>query len=401
MYYSLVGLLALLLLLITNHDILLRKKDASTVQKKYRLFLLAVMVYYITDILWGVLDSLSLTSVLFVDTELYFVAMAMGILSWTQYVIAYLEGKNSFRTFLTAAGIVFFIAVVIIVVINIFFPIMFWFDDSGVYHEAIARNIALIIQVLILLLTSVYALRVSAQTVGAEKNRHFIIGLFGLIMLALIAIQFFEPYLPLYAIGYMLGCGMLRTFVIENEKEEYRQDLESALAREKKELQELNTAWKLAYTDALTGAKSKLAFGEKEEQMDLALNNDPTREFAIIVFDLNGLKQINDSKGHEAGDRYIINACRLICEVFDHSPVFRVGGDEFAAVLEDRDFERREQLMDSFNRMIEMNRSKNEIVIAAGMAVYDSKQDNSFRRVFARADFMMYRRKDELRLRAD
>ena len=274
---------------------------------------------------------------------------------------------------------------------------MFWFDESGVYHEGIARNIALIFQILILLLTSVYALRVSSQTIGAEKNRHFFIGLFGLIMLVLISIQFFEPYLPLYAIGYMLGCSMLRTFVIENEKEEYRQDLESALAREKKGLQELNTAWKLAYTDALTCAKSKLAFAEKEGQMDRDLNNGSMLEFAIVVFDLNGLKQINDSEGHDAGDNYIINAYRLICEVFKHSSVFPVGGDEFAAVLESQDFECREHLMEHFNRIIEQKRSNNEMVIAAGIAEYDSKQDNSFRRVFERADFMMYQRKDELK----
>ncbi|MBO4734640.1 MAG: GGDEF domain-containing protein [Clostridia bacterium] len=398
MYYSLTGFLALLLLVITNHDILIRKKDASIAQKKYRWFLFAVIIYYVTDILWGVLESLSLSTLLFVDTELYFVAMAMGILTWTQYVIAYLEGKNSFRTFLTAAGIAFFIAVVIIVLINIFFPIMFWFDDSGVYHEAIARNVALIFQILILLLTSGYALRVSMQTVGGEKNRHFIIGLFGLNMLIFIAIQFFEPYLPLYAIGYMLGCSMLRTFVIENEKEEYRQNLESALAREKKNLQELNTAWGLVYTDSLTGAKSKLAFTEKEEQIDSALNNGSVCEFAIVAFDLNGLKQINDTEGHDAGDSCIVNAFSLIRETFKQSPVFRIGGDEFATVLEGEDFEHREHLIDQFNRVIDKNRRNNKLVIAAGMAAYDSKQDNSFRRVFERADFMMYRRKYELKL---
>ncbi|MCR5485046.1 MAG: GGDEF domain-containing protein [Clostridiales bacterium] len=398
MYYSLFGILALLLLLITNHDILLRKKESSPAQKKYRLFLLAVMVYYITDILWGILEWLSQTTLLFVDTELYFIAMAFGILAWTQYVIAYLEDKNTFRTFLTSAGIVFFIGIVIIVAVNVFFPIMFFFDEAGVYHEGIARNIALIIQIVILLLTSVYALRVSAKTDGAEKNRHFTIGLFGIIMLVLIAIQFFEPYLPLYAIGYMLGCSMLRTFVIENEKKEYRQDLESTLDREKQELHELNNAWKLAYTDAMTGVQSRLAFAEKEEKMDRELSAGSLNEFAIVVFDLNGLKEINDSEGHDAGDRYIKNAGRLICDVFKHSPVFRVGGDEFCVILEGQDFENREHLMDIFDRTIEKNRSNNEVVIAAGIAVFDPKQDNSFRRVFERADFMMYQRKDELKL---
>jgi GGDEF domain-containing protein len=51
------------------------------------------------------------------------------------------------------------------------------------------------------------------------------------------------------------------------------------------------------------------------------------------MFDLNDLKHINDRYGHERGDEYIVNCCRLICQVFKHSPVFRIGGDEFVALL--------------------------------------------------------------------
>ena len=93
MYYSVIGLLALTVLIITNHDVLLQKPDgsASPVQRIYRRFLFCIMAYYITDILWGVLDSLSLTTLLYADTVVYYLAMAAGILLWTQYAIAYLE----------------------------------------------------------------------------------------------------------------------------------------------------------------------------------------------------------------------------------------------------------------------------------------------------------------------
>ena len=82
MYYSVIGLLALTVLIITNHDVLLQKPDsgASPVQRIYRRFLFCIMAYYITDILWGVLDSLSLTTLLYADTVVYYLAMAAGIL---------------------------------------------------------------------------------------------------------------------------------------------------------------------------------------------------------------------------------------------------------------------------------------------------------------------------------
>lgn len=397
MYYSLIGFLALLILAITNHDVLFKKAKVSApkVQKIYRKFLIAVIVYYITDMCWGILESLSLTYLLFLDTEIYFFAMALGILFWTQYVVAYLDDRNSFRSFLSWAGIIFFISVCILTTVNFFMPVMFWFDEAGRYHTAFARYAILIIQIILLLLTSIYAFRVSA--IGKERSRHLTIGLSGFTMLIFIAIQVFFPYLPLYAIGYMMGCCLLRTFVIENEKEEYRKELELALERETQEVQELNTAWKLAYTDALTGVKSKLAYVEKQDRLDEDIANGRITELGVAVFDVNDLKLTNDTKGHDVGDAYIISSCRLICEIFKHSPVYRVGGDEFVAILEGEDYRDRAELMAAFDRQIEENRKKGEVVISGGMAEYLIDQDNSFKRVFERADYRMYERKKGLK----
>lgn len=399
MYYSLVGLLALLTLIITNHDVLLRKGDPSRsgVSRVYRRFLAAVILYYITDMAWGVLEALSLTPLLYLDTELYFMAMALGVLFWTQFVVAYLEDEGGFKTFLQYAGIVFFAAVVTVTIVNFFVPVMFWFDAEGVYHTGFARNVALVAQVLILFQTSLYALKAVSHSEDAARNRHLAIALSGIVMLVFISIQLFQPYLPLYAIGYMMGNCLLRTFVIEGEREEYRSDLEAALARERQQLKELNEAWGLAYTDALTGAKSKRAYSERVDKIDEAIANGTMQEMAVAVFDVNGLKDVNDTLGHETGDKHIIEACRLICTTFKHSPVFRVGGDEFVALLEGSDYENREELLSSFNRCIGENIATDSVVVAAGIADYFPGQDNSYKRIFERADHRMYMRKSELK----
>lgn len=54
----------------------------------------------------------------------------------------------------------------------------------------------------------------------------------------------------------------------------------------------------------------------------------------MIVFDINNLKIINDTLGHDFGDILIIDSCKLICKVFKRSPVYRIGGDEFVVILE-------------------------------------------------------------------
>ena len=399
MYYSIIGLLAFSLLIITNHDVFFSRNNSqrTSTQKYYYWFLISVLLFYITDIIWGILEQLSMTTLLFIDTEVYFTAMAMGILFWTQYVNAYLGAKNSLRTFLSYAGNLFFISILILCIINIFYPIMFWFDEAGVYHTGIARNITLIVQIIILFITSCSTFYRSSKSKDAERNRYITIGLFGLIVLTFITIQIFEPYLPVYAIGYMLGCSMLHTFVIENENEEYRKDLEIALEREKQELQELNMAWQLAYTDALTGAKSRLAFAEKEDEIDKAISNRTIDKFAVVLFDLNELKTVNDTYGHEAGDEYIIEAYKLIADAFSPNPVYRVGGDEFVVFLENDEYDIRKNYMESFEKKLQENKRDGKAMIAGGYADYIPEQDASSRRVYERADMEMYKRKNEIK----
>lgn len=402
-YYCLIDFLALLVLLITNHDVLLKKADAadSPVQKRYRYFLYAVIAYYFTDMIWYWLYVESWLSWLYIDTEVYFVVMAAGILLWARFAVEYLGSRTGFSKLLIYAGRILFVYVLIVTPLNRWYPIMFWFDGEGVYQTGIARELMFIAQVALLLLTAVYTLSVSLHSVDRKRQRHRTIGLSGLIMMVFVAVQIFFPTYPLYAISYMLGCCLLRTFVIENEREEYRSSLEIALEREKEHFQELKNAWKLAYTDALTGVKTKLAYVEKGEQIDRQIADGTIRNLAIAVFDVNDLKQVNDSLGHDIGDAFIKKACRLICGVFKKSPVYRVGGDEFVAVLEQEDYEDRHRLLQAFNQQIEANRQNGSVVIAVGMVEYKPGEDKSYKRIFERADMQMYQRKRELKALAD
>ena len=120
-------------------------------------------------------------------------------------------------------------------------------------------------------------------------------------------------------------------------------------------------------------------------------------EFGIIVFDLNGLKDINDSKGHETGDSYILSASNIICNIFKHSPVFRIGGDEFITILEGADYANRKSLLNDFNRQIDFNKVDGSVVVSSGLATFLKDQDKSYSDVFRRADKEMYKRKHELK----
>lgn len=399
MYYSVIGILALLILVILNYDVILKKNkyQEPSVQSSYRLFLFSIMAYYITDILWGVFDYLKLAKALYIDTLFYFIAMAIGVLLWTRYAVAYLNRKNIFSRLLSYSGIAFFAVVTVLTVANIFAPVMFYVDEESIYHPCTSRYIILIIQIIVLFLTFAYALFVFFVTKGKTRKRHLTISLFGLIMLIFIFIQIFNPYLPLYAMGYFVGSCLLHSFVIGDEKAAYRKELETSLKREAKQLSELTVAWSAAYTDAMTGAKSKLAFLQKSDELDKGIDTGEIKEMAIALFDMNGLKIINDTYGHETGDEYIKEAFKTICGHFDHSPVYRTGGDEFVAILQGRDYDDRYNILKRFNKEMEENQKKGKVVVSVGIADYTPGVDNSCKRIFDRADHNMYKRKDELK----
>ena len=153
---------------------------------------------------------------------------------------------------------------------------------------------------------------------------------------------------------------------------------------------------KIAVRDSLTGVGNKYAYTQKEAAIDAALHNGTQQPFALVVCDLNGLKAVNDTKGHAEGDLLIRNACRLICELYDHSPVYRIGGDEFAVLLQGADYDRRDEILEELNRTVERNCENGGVVIAAGMADYEPG-DQQLRDTFRRADKQMYERKKQLK----
>ncbi len=157
----------------------------------------------------------------------------------------------------------------------------------------------------------------------------------------------------------------------------------------------------LAYTDPLTGVKSKTAYKEEVSKIENNIQNG-FDQFGFVIFDLNDLKNMNDTYGHEAGDVYIKSACRLICTTYKHSPVFRIGGDEFAAILMGQDLLNAGKLMSRFyDRMAIMNRDAEspaeKVSVAAGMAVFKDGQDEDFQSVFKRADENMYKNKKAMK----
>ncbi|SKB84732.1 diguanylate cyclase (GGDEF) domain-containing protein [Lachnospiraceae bacterium] len=671
MYYASFGILAVILHLIINNRILNGKKKwhLQGAYFRYGQFLSAILVFYIADLLWGFIFDSKIRILAYIDTSLFFAAMAVSVLLWTRFVVAYVDAHGVCANIFSAAGWLIFGFILIHLVVNIFNPIIFYFSEDMSYHPGIARYLILAAQVLLFISTSVYSYYVSKKRSGVQKRHYLTICLSGVVMAVLIILQSFDPFAPFYTIGCLLANCLVHVFIEEDEKNEidriaresskekerysqiatslardydaiyyieiesgkyfelsvsdmyesmkvpkigcdfyeetrenarryahpddrafaesfyykevmlkklegqksysyrYRimvgghpryfqfvvllssdakhfilcdkdisdtitaetallekqkaqitfshiaeslaanydmlfyvdlennsyagyssnnslgklhveqtgedffddimknmsrfinpqerekmtitfdkdyfltaledrkqvnleysflinekihytrmsvrkisdglhliicvENIDDEIKKENEIARALQSEKNIARRDELTGVKNKLAFDEFEKSIQDSLDKceDPL-SFALVVCDLNDLKKINDTQGHKAGDEYIKTSAKLLCNVFDHSPVFRIGGDEFAIFLSGEDYSSRHQLVEEIQNRSIANIARHEgPVIAIGMAEYMPETDHNVTEIFERADRLMYKVKKELKSR--
>ena len=228
MYYAALGILAILLHLIVNHEVLYKdRRKVTGAAKDYRAFLIALATFYVADALWGVFDGLGLIAPLYADTVVHAVTLAVTVIFWFNYVLSYLEVKKKLGRLMTFIVTGFWIAEVIILLVNRSTPILFSYDASGHYQTGIARiatkSFEILLYVACGILTVAAALRTGNRTM---RKRYGTISLFSLVMVITVFTQYLMPLLPLYTLGFMIGTSLVHTFIQEDEKDEFRRMLE-------------------------------------------------------------------------------------------------------------------------------------------------------------------------------
>lgn len=206
--------------------------------------------------------------------------------------------------------------------------------------------------------------------------------------------------------GYMVLCDNIYSINSKNGVKKYEDSLSVTFARlvQNLRLNDLNKKlFVLSQTDSLTHVKNRTAYNQKEKEYDVRIaNNGSSLCFSIGVFDINNLKTINDTYGHERGDLYIQNSCQLLCHAYKHSPVFRIGGDEFAVILTGEDQKNQYEILDAMYAEIRRIQDTEEVIerrvsMAGGIAEYNPETDTCFADVFKRADAVMYLKKSEMK----
>ena len=158
-----------------------------------------------------------------------------------------------------------------------------------------------------------------------------------------------------------------------------------------------------AIRDSLTGIRNRNAYDAEVKKIGFKIGSESFTKFGIAVVDLNFLKRINDTFGHEKGNEAIRKICMITCKTFSHSPVFRIGGDEFAVILENDDYDHIEERINHFQRVLEDIRDDNllepweQVSAAIGWSKFNPDIDGNVDNVFKRADHKMYENKKAMK----
>lgn len=156
----------------------------------------------------------------------------------------------------------------------------------------------------------------------------------------------------------------------------------------------------LAYTDNMTGLNNKAAFLMTRDVIESEVKLGRA-SFTLVMMDVNNLKLINDSIGHEKGDLLLKHCAQCMRDVFPGFPLYRIGGDEFCSIINNSSDPQLliERLQERTANMSGEDFSIFNVSyqIAAGYATFNKNTDSSFQQVFNRADQAMYENKKKLK----
>ena len=312
-FYSCISLVALIVHVIINWPQMANWRGirARAGALEFRLFLIGLSFFFLSDILWGVFAEWQYLRVLYVDTVVFFLLLAFVIHSWMRFVIAYLKMEGAPRTCLLWSGRAMLAFFVVTLCVNHFNGCFFTIDEKDVFVCGPMRTVALLLMIAFNALTSVLTLCAALRTEGARRRRNVMVFIFGATSTVAVLLQFPSPLLPIYALGYLFGCCLLHVFVFEDERDEmHRNELRASAYEAQLEAERVaNQAKSLFFSsvshdirtplNAIIGFSELLENGvsdEEDRKRYIASIRSSSKVLARLVDDILDLSKMESGK---------------------------------------------------------------------------------------------------------
>lgn len=331
LYYVLDFVFAIVLLVILHHDRSANSKYAGS-ELAFRWLLLWVVFFCLQDAVWGFMASeeFKMNWPLVLSSSIFHVSTAVTTFFWLNFVIHYLDGYIRHPRFLILIDAIIVTAQVALVIVNFFTPVIFRVHD-GTYYASYLRPLAFSNQYIVYIFISLVMFLGLLGEKGQRREKFAAGFMFTLFPVLTGVFQLLYPDGPYFALGYFLGCFVIHIYVVTNDRDELKRQ---QAQREMKE------QIKISNTDSMTGLWNRRYY----ESVLMEIASVPAEEnFVFLAIDINGLKNINDTLGHDVGDELIVGAAECLkSSLSKYGRVFRVGGDEFVAMINATDVELRD-----------------------------------------------------------
>ncbi|MBQ9344550.1 MAG: response regulator [Kiritimatiellae bacterium] len=218
--YMIVAAIALVIHLIINWRELTnwQRNENRAGAREFQHFILALLVFFLTDVLWGMFDGLKWPGMLYFDTLMFFLMMSLSVYFWTRFIAAYLSMVGWPRRRLLWTGRIILGTFVVALATNVFTHHFFTVDAQGQYLPGPARQMVFWLLAAFNVYVSLMTLLQLPRTQGALHRRNRMLVILGLVMTAAIIFQLQDPFLPLYGLGALFSCCLLHVFVVEDER---------------------------------------------------------------------------------------------------------------------------------------------------------------------------------------
>ena len=293
--YSIIAFLAIVVHLIINS----KHNNGQAVvatrgAREYRVFLFAVFAYYVVDAGWGVFAGLGWTKMLYLDTTLYYLAIALTVLTSCRYFSVYLNLRKWKARLLVWFGYGLLTLYIVLLTANVYNGCLFIFDEQGQYAAGSLRLLLFYpLAVLSMLMAVLAFMHACRRQSGSTRRQNMVAFLYCFTMAVAIVMQIVWPLWPYYALGCLIGNCFFHIYAIEDERDELRnaifereqaakhaKELERALVRARAAEKARSLFFSIVSHDirtplnAILGYAELLQFGVKSEaERNEALNS--------------------------------------------------------------------------------------------------------------------------------
>lgn len=363
------------------------RSHKSDVNHAYRRLLATACAFCVLDSFWGLAAMCTDLgpAFFFVISSFFHIATIMVAGMWTWFVIDYLDFKSLYRRLFCLLIVCLCIVQLFLVIRNIFVPSIF-IIENGVYITVGLRSLAFFTQYFLYVIVSLIAVFSMIRDIGKDTTKSRSAFLFVVFPVLFGILQFRYTDSPYYSAGFLIGCVMIHVLFVTAERDnlkdtKYKEEISNKEREIAREVLRSNT-------DELTGLLNRRAYID-----ELVVNSIlPDDELTYISMDVNGLKIVNDTLGHEAGDELLLGAGELMKKCFEgYGSVFRIGGDEFAAILFGNDAEIDRTVANFKNAIRDWKGEKvKELSVSMGIVRKRDYPEMTLEEVTVVADKLMY-----------